>query len=207
MAATERTMWVTNANTGALTGIDLVTGQQDQEIDTGHATLAVAAGGDELMVAVGPTVDEAIADLEGSVLTVSTDGAPVVGSAPDPALNGYWEVRQALYITCVGLLAYPDKPAPEGWALEPEAAAAMPTISPDGRTYTFTDQAGVHVLAPIERARHGRDLPCDARAHPVTGLRRRGTGAAALRRHRRRRGVPRGNGRSRAAAWLPTETA
>ena len=59
-------MWVTNANTGALTGIDFVTGAQDQQIDTGHATLAVAAAGDELMIAVGPTVDEAIADLDGN---------------------------------------------------------------------------------------------------------------------------------------------
>ena len=148
MAATERTMWVTNANTGALTGIDLVTGQQNQEIDTGHATLAVAASGDELMIAVGPTVDEAIADLEGSVLTASTDGVPWWDLAPDPALNGYWEVHQTLYITCVGLLAYPDRPAPEGWALEPEAAAEMPTISPDGRTYTFRIKPGFMFSPP-----------------------------------------------------------
>ena len=148
MASTERTMWVTNANTGALTGIDLVTGQQDQEIDTGHATLAVAASGDELMIAVGPTVDEAIADLEGSVLTASTDGIPWWDLAPDPALNGYWEVHQTLYITCVGLVAYPDRPAPEGWALEPEAAAEMPTISPDGRTYTFRIKPGFMFSPP-----------------------------------------------------------
>jgi ABC-type transport system substrate-binding protein/class 3 adenylate cyclase len=148
MAATERTMWVTNANTGALTGIDLVTGQQTHEIDTGHATLAVAASGDELMIAVGPTVDEAIADLDGSVLTASTDGIPWWDLAPDPALNGHWEVHQTLYITCVGLLSYPDKPAPEGWELEPEAAIGMPTISPDGRTYTFRIKHGFMFSPP-----------------------------------------------------------
>ena len=150
MASTERTMWVTNANTGALTGIDLVTGAQDHRIDTGHATLAVAAGGDELMIAVGPTVDEAIAELEGSVLTVATNGIPWWEPAPDPALNGFSQFQQALYLTCVGLLSYPDKPAPDGWVLEPEAAAAMPTVSADGRTYTFTVRPGYMFSPPSE---------------------------------------------------------
>ena len=148
MASTDRTMWVTNANTGALTGIDLVTGEQNQVIDTGHATLAVAAGGDEVMVAVGRTVDEAIADLDGSVLTIATSGIPWWDPSPDPALGGSWELRQTLYLTCVGLLNYPDKPAPDGWTLQPEVAAAMPTLSADGRTYTFTIKPGFMFSPP-----------------------------------------------------------
>ena len=148
MAATEGTMWVTNANTGRLTGIDFVTGRQDRVIDAGHAVLAVAAGGDELMIAVGPTVDEAIAQLEGLVLTVSTAGQPWHESSPDPALNATWEVRQALYLTCLGLVNYPDKPAPDGWVLEPEAAEGMPTVSPDGRAYTFTIREGFAFSPP-----------------------------------------------------------
>ena len=148
MGSTDRTMWITNANTGVLTGIDLVTGQQDQTIDTGHAVLAVAAGGSELMIAVGPTADEVVAGLQGSVLTVATSGQPWWDPSPDPALNGDWQVQQALYLTCVGLLRYPDKPAPEGWTLEPEAATAMPTVSPDGRTYTFTIRPGFMFSPP-----------------------------------------------------------
>lgn len=150
MAATEHTMWVTNVNTGALTGIDLVTGALDQKIDTGHATLAVAAGGGELMIAVTLTVDEAIAELDGNVLTIATNGIPWWDPAPDPALNGSWQVRQLLYLTCVGLLNYPDKPAPEGWALEPEAAAAMPTLSEDGRMYAFKIRPGYKFSPPSD---------------------------------------------------------
>ena len=60
--------------------------------------------------------------------------------------NGH--VRQALYLTCAGLLNYPDEPAPGGWVLEPEVAAAMPTISPDGRTYTFTIRPGFTFSPP-----------------------------------------------------------
>ena len=150
MASTEDVMWVTNTNTGVLTGINLVTEQQDREIDTGHATLAVAAGSDEIMVAVVPTVDEAIADLEGEVLTMSTDGTPWWDPAPDPALAWSWEVRQLLDVTCVGLVRYPDAPAPDGWELEPEAAAALPTVSADGRTYTFTVRSGYAFSPPSD---------------------------------------------------------
>jgi ABC-type transport system substrate-binding protein len=148
MASTPGTIWVTNANTGQLTGIDVVTGEHGRAIYTGHATLAVAAGGDELMIAVGPTADEAIAELEGSVLTLSAPGTPWNDPAPDPALNTSWEVRQGLYLTCVHLVNYPDKPAPEGWSLEPEAADGMPTVSADGRTYTFKIRPGFMFSPP-----------------------------------------------------------
>ncbi len=148
LAATDDTMWVTNVNTGELTGIDLVTGELDREIDTGHATLAVAAGGGEIMVAVGPTIDESIASLDGSVLTLAVAGTPWTDPSPDPAMSWNHHVRQALYLTCVALLNYPDEPAPGGWDLEPEVAAAMPTISPDGRTYTFTIRPGFAFSPP-----------------------------------------------------------
>ena len=57
----------------------------------------------------------------------------------DPALayiTTAWEVE---YATCAKLVNYPDTPWDERAAsrLSPEIAAAMPTVSPDGRTYTF----------------------------------------------------------------------
>lgn len=60
----------------------------------------------------------------------------------DPAMAYYQESWQIEYSTCVKLLNYPDKAAPAGLALEPEAASAAPTISSDGLTYTFTVPAG-----------------------------------------------------------------
>lgn len=152
LAPTASTMWTTNAYTGKISGIDLVTGETDRAIETGHSTLAIAAGGGEIMVAVGPTMDEAIAGLQGSVLTIATSGAPWSDPSPDPALNRDLQVRQALYLTCVSLLNYPDKPAPEGWTLEPEVAAGMPTVSPDGRTYTFTIRPGFQFSPPSDEA-------------------------------------------------------
>ena len=46
------------------------------------------------------------------------------------------------YATCVKLLNYPDKSGDAGKVLTPEAASAMPTVSADGKTYTFTVPAG-----------------------------------------------------------------
>ena len=55
----------------------------------------------------------------------------------DPALAYYvptWEIE---YATCGNLLNYPDAPAPRGSRLVPDVAAAMPTISRNGKVYTF----------------------------------------------------------------------
>jgi ABC-type transport system substrate-binding protein/tRNA A-37 threonylcarbamoyl transferase component Bud32 len=49
-----------------------------------------------------------------------------------------WAVNEQLaYATCANLLNYPDSAGPDGTRLRPEIAAAMPTVSSDGRTYTF----------------------------------------------------------------------
>src|SRR5437016_4469577 len=55
----------------------------------------------------------------------------------DPGLVYLTTAWQLEYATCAKLLNYPDAPPPEGSRLRPEIAAAMPTISPDHRTYTF----------------------------------------------------------------------
>ncbi len=60
----------------------------------------------------------------------------------DPALAYYQESWQIEYVTCVKLLNYPDQPAPAGYQIQPEAASALPQISTDGLTYTFTVPPG-----------------------------------------------------------------
>jgi peptide/nickel transport system substrate-binding protein len=61
----------------------------------------------------------------------------------DPALSYYtvgWELE---YATCMKLLNYPDKEAPAGSQLVPEAATGFPKVSSDGKTYTFTVKGGI----------------------------------------------------------------
>ena len=56
----------------------------------------------------------------------------------DPALAYYvisWQIEQA---TCARLVNYPDEGGDAGRRLVPQIAQSMPTVSPDGLTYTFT---------------------------------------------------------------------
>jgi ABC-type transport system substrate-binding protein len=70
----------------------------------------------------------------------------------DPALAYYQVSWQFLYSTCAKLLNYPDKPAPEGSQLQPEVAQSMPTVSGDGKTYTFTIRSGFKFSPPSNQA-------------------------------------------------------
>jgi peptide/nickel transport system substrate-binding protein len=60
----------------------------------------------------------------------------------DPALASSPPAWALLDTTCARLMAYPDKPAPEGFRLHPEVAEAFPAVSRDGKTYTFTLRKG-----------------------------------------------------------------
>jgi ABC-type oligopeptide transport system substrate-binding subunit/class 3 adenylate cyclase/streptogramin lyase/predicted Ser/Thr protein kinase len=55
---------------------------------------------------------------------------------------------QLEYETGAQLLNYPDAPAPRGSRLVPDVAAAMPTVSGDGRTYTFRIRPGFRFSPP-----------------------------------------------------------
>ena len=66
----------------------------------------------------------------------------------DPALAYYQVSVQMLYPACTTLLNYPDKPAPEGSRLQPEAAESMPTVSNSGKTYVFTIRPGFKFSPP-----------------------------------------------------------
>jgi peptide/nickel transport system substrate-binding protein len=61
----------------------------------------------------------------------------------DPALAYDAAGWQVLYMTNLMLLNYPDKPAPEGSRLVPDAATGFPVVSRDGKTYTFTIKSGL----------------------------------------------------------------
>jgi oligopeptide transport system substrate-binding protein len=60
----------------------------------------------------------------------------------DPALAYFAPTWEILYATCTMLVSYPDAPAPRGARLVPDGAAAMPTVSRDGKTYTFAVRGG-----------------------------------------------------------------
>jgi ABC-type oligopeptide transport system substrate-binding subunit len=60
----------------------------------------------------------------------------------DPQIDYEFLGGAILWITCVKLVYYPDRPAPVGSQLRPEAATGLPRVSANGRTYTFTIRSG-----------------------------------------------------------------
>jgi len=50
-----------------------------------------------------------------------------------------WQIE---FATALKLYNYPDKAAPEGGKIQPEAATGFPVISKDGKTYTITVKSG-----------------------------------------------------------------
>lgn len=69
----------------------------------------------------------------------------------DPAVSYSVVSWQLEYATCAKLLNYADSDGPP--ELQPEIAAQMPSISTDGRTYTFRIRDGLRFSPPAARER------------------------------------------------------
>ena len=181
-------LWVTNDAAGTVMRIDPRT-DATSKYRVGHLLTGISIDGQTIAVSVHPTGQDLLAHLSGPVLQVRdqdwfnhTD--PAVAAAPGSA-GQPWE-QQLQYATCARLLTYPDAPAPDGWRLVPEIAAAWPSLSPDGRTYTFRITPGFRFSPPsnqmvtattfkytIERALSpalGPDPPALSVASDIAGL-------------------------------------
>jgi peptide/nickel transport system substrate-binding protein len=75
-----------------------------------------------------------------------------VSAAFDPQKE-YYSVTWEMYRCCLlrTLLSYTGKPTAEGGSeLQPDIASALPEISSDGLTYTFTLKSGINYSPPFE---------------------------------------------------------
>jgi len=110
--------------------------------------LGLAALGASLMVAAavaGPTSSSSASKkgvTKGGTLRLNVSNTDY--EYLDPALS-YDSIGWAtIYAVNMQLLNYPDKPASAGGnQLVPEAATGFPTVSKDGKTYTFTVKSGL----------------------------------------------------------------
>ena len=80
-------------------------------------------------------------------------GGTAVLSAPhlstlDPGVEFNGVTSWVDYATCAMLLNYPDEPGAGGRRLVPDAARSLPTVSEDGRRYTFTIRPGMRFSPP-----------------------------------------------------------
>ena len=151
MSFSDGTLWVSNADVGTVTGIDAVTGERTT-FRAGHPVGAVAAGDGVVLVVVLPglSFEDTIDSLTGKVARLFVQDSSIPWD--DPALDWGPAAFQIEYATCATLLRHPDRPAPAGWELRPEVAAAMPEVSADGRTYVFTIGPGYRFSPPSNQA-------------------------------------------------------
>jgi predicted Ser/Thr protein kinase len=140
-------LWVANTAPRAVSLLDDVSGTRKQLRSGARPTTATYHAG--LVWTAATPAPTPLPPIKGEELRVSTPTDTAVD--PDP-MGGNVRVRQLMYATCANLVYYPDSAGPEGTRLRPEIAAAMPTVSPDGRTYTFKIRSGYRFSPPSGEA-------------------------------------------------------
>jgi YVTN family beta-propeller protein len=138
-------VWVANSGDGTVTRIDPRT-QEKTTITVGDSPQAITIADGKAWITVDerPIAPTNAGSAAGTLKMVSFEDVDYV----DPALAGYGQSLQLLYATCAGLLNYPDKAGPAGSQLTPEVARALPTLSADRTTYTFTIRPGFRFSPP-----------------------------------------------------------
>jgi ABC-type oligopeptide transport system substrate-binding subunit/class 3 adenylate cyclase/tRNA A-37 threonylcarbamoyl transferase component Bud32/outer membrane protein assembly factor BamB len=190
----EGTLWVANQDVGTITAIDASTGEQ-RSYEMGHVVDVVAAGAGLASVGISEarTFEAAISALGGQVGRLLIPGYELENA--DPALAVGPVAFHIEYATCAKLLNYGDAAGAAGRRLRPEIAAALPQLSADRRTYTFTIRQGYRFSPPsgkpvtadtlrysIERAlspRLGKDAPGISYLGDVAGARAFNEGKAS----------------------------
>jgi ABC-type oligopeptide transport system substrate-binding subunit len=136
-------LWVANTAARSVSLLDQVSGAQQRLVAAAGPTLAQYHDG--LVWTSAAPAPAPLAPIAGEEIRVSTPTDTVVD--PDP-MGGEGSVEQFMYAICSNLLNYPDSSGLQGARLRPEIAAAMPTVSRDGRTYTFHIRPGFRFSPP-----------------------------------------------------------
>ena len=140
-------LWIANTGSRDLSLLDDVSGTRRQLRAGAQPTTAVYHRG--LVWTAAAPAPTPLPPIKGEELRVSTPTDSAVD--PDP-MGGHGSVRQLMYATCANLLYYPDSAGQGGTQLRPEIAASMPTVSPNGRTYTFHIRSGYRFSPPSGEA-------------------------------------------------------
>ena len=182
VAYTDGALIVANGRDGLLSRIDLTTGER-QARATGSSPMLVRSDGDTVWVASLAAVPAPVPLADGNEVRVSLPGDDL---SMDPAAAFGPVNYQFAYLTCLRLETYADAAGAAGRELVPDAAAAPPTVSSDGRTYTFPIRPGLRFSPPsgapitaetfratLERALSpalGERMPATALLRDVVGL-------------------------------------
>ncbi len=137
-------VWVANSRGRTVMRIDPRLHRVVSTIPIGASPFGIAFGAGRIWVSVQR---EAVPGRVVGTGVVRVN-APADFDSIDPALASDSATLQLEYATCAKLLNYPDAAAPAGSQLGPEVAAALPTVTDDGRTYTFRIRSGFRFSPP-----------------------------------------------------------
>ena len=140
-------LWIANTASKRVSLLDDVSGARRELGSGARPTTAVYHRG--LVWTAAAAAPAPLPPIKGEQLRVSTPTDTAVD--PDP-MGGRLSAQQLMYAVCSNLLYYPDSAGADGTRLQPEIAAAMPTVSPDGRTYTFRIRPGYRFSPPSGEA-------------------------------------------------------
>jgi YVTN family beta-propeller protein len=135
-------VWVASGGDSKLVRIDERSNRVTANVEIGGSPQALAVGGGRVWASVQTP---AAAQPSGGTAVVSV---PSYVTTLDPAVAFNGGASPVEYATCAMLLNYPDEPGAGGLRLVPDAARALPTVSEDGRSYTFTIRPGMRFSPP-----------------------------------------------------------
>ena len=144
-------IWVANSGDGTVSRIDPTTNRVDATIRVGQSPQQLAFADHAVWVTVqaSPALPATTAGSPPGVIRISRE-RPFPYLDPTRIGAADQDEMQLMYETCAGLLTYRDLPGPAGERLVPDAATALPNVSPNGRTYTFTIRRGLRFSPPSD---------------------------------------------------------
>lgn len=135
-------IWVAAERDGTLLRVDPGSNRVVDSVPVQNSPVALGIVGGSLWVSVDRRAP-ATPGAAGGVVRIETPDDP---GPLDPAYATTG--LQFEYLTGATLMNYPDRPAPEGARLVPEVAQAAPSLSGDGRRYTFVVRPGFRFSPP-----------------------------------------------------------
>jgi peptide/nickel transport system substrate-binding protein len=142
-------LWVTNSGDGTVSVVDPQTGRVTSTIPVGQSpqALTFTHGAVWVTLQARPPPGVSTPGSPPAVLRVARE-SPFQSLDPARMSSVDTDEAQLMYQTCAGLLTYPDRPGAAGTRLVPDVAQRLPTVSADGRTYTFTVRPGFRFSPP-----------------------------------------------------------
>jgi peptide/nickel transport system substrate-binding protein len=130
-------VWVSDAGDNTIARIDPVAPRVQERMSVGSSPRGLGIGGGALWVAAQP--GRSPAHVGGTLRVAYPDGLTTI----DPALDYDSEGWQAMHYVYDGLVGLNRGGGSSNYEVVPDLARALPTVSPDGTTYTFTLRTGI----------------------------------------------------------------